>query len=272
MVTETAPIENEITGLALPVLVRPEHLNLEGREHHPNYAHKREELQDLGGRTLRLSRVYWMPDINHFRASPQGIHRVFPEGPKLPVNPDEKITQATLGLLDVVPRKAIIIAPDGSFDLKELDNNEHGFMTSDFISHFQDAENPKRRIYVKAKIGHYLTMYALQNVNEIATNREIDIFLHSKNGRIEAIGDQIIRRAVDEIVKPIIPIYEEAREAGMTRTIDLSPYEMIRDFIPGPTFEEYRSQEFELIVNSFKALKEDEAALQTGVGRLELVA
>lgn len=258
------------TGLALPVLIKPKDFTIKhGRQHHKEHPKKRPELQGYAGKALRYSATQQIPNHMHMGKYEGSYHDLFWGIEKLPKTRREKINRAILNLA-VIPREAIKLTGDG-YEVVELDNDDYDLICHPLVTHIE-GNNPHKRHYAQQEIGGAVLRYALeeQDLSGLASLREKDTFLSTLDrNREKEIGNLIIRRAIEEALRPAFMAYEGAKQEGIANPRKLPLRALVRNFIPEEDFSNYY-----WLLNKKLQTEEDliPIPLQTGVDEVKLVA
>lgn len=263
------PLHTE-TGLALPVLIKPEDFTVKhGRQHHKEHPRKRPELQDYAGKALRYSATQQIPNHMHMGKYEGSYHDLFWGIEKLPKTKREKINRAILNLA-VIPREAIKLTGDG-YELVELDNDDYDLICHPLVTHIEGS-NPRKRHYTQQEIGGAVLRYAIteQDLTSLASQSERKSFLSTlDSSREREIGNMIIRRAIDEALRPAFTAYEEAKQNNMANPRKLPLRALVRNFIPEEDFSNY----YWLLSKGLQNVEDAPlATLQTEVDAVKLAA
>ena len=262
------PVHRE-TGISLPVLVTPEDfVATRAHPHHSEHPSNRPELQDYAGKVLRRSRTQQLPDHLHSNYS-GAYHSIFWGPETLPEDDQGKIVKALLNLGGVIPREAIILDGEG-YDVRALTDDEHSFLSHPKLT-MMEARNSRNKMFHQRSIGHSIIRYALdQELDDIASSKVQQEFVRTFDRlREKELGNQMIRVAIDQAIRPALDMFEAAREEGMVDAARLSLRSVVRNFVPASHFGNY----YEIL---FRKLADPEMvkaeALQTGVNRVQFSA
>lgn len=263
------PVHRE-TGIALSVLVKPEDfITHSQRQHHKEHPSDRDELQDYAGKALRYSYTQQLPDQLHMGHIPGGYHDIF-WGPELtPITRQGKITKTVLHIGKVIPREAIVLTGDG-YDIKLMDDDEHSFVSHPLLTHIE-GRSLKKRQNIQQKIGYAILSSAIEDYDASSMTPSVrDEYVNTLNGyREKELGNQMIREAVEEAIRPAISVYEECKNEGMVDPRHLGLRTIVRNFIPENDFGNY----YELLRQRLAGQNILELnTLQTEVNELELAA
>jgi|GEM_PF-5477883 len=209
-----------LTGLALSVHVTADDfVGPEEHGHHKNFGEKRPELQGVGGKAVRYSDVQFLPGHLHHVKYEGSVHDVFQGPEKLPRRPEGQIIHATLSLARVIPRDGVDLKSDDPTTPRRFTDKEYEFVSSPWITNVEGAFR-RSEIFKRHEIGRFYAEHALQEeilVNVVGRNERI-IFLNAREeSRIRELGNQIIRNAVKEVLKPANSLYQQAKAEGMVR-------------------------------------------------------
>lgn len=226
---------DELSGLPLPIFVTPE--NYEGHQtnfHHLWHPRLSVELLDIGGLAVRTSYGADLPIYMHQRS-----HDTF-TGPPLPQSDEDKFRLACLACAGVVPRKAIELFDAGGYEIIELDNDEHLFISNKI--HIERAQKPKYEYINRNKIGKFFAQYALRHGLEAEIPKSlIRKFLKAEDrGRREELGSFILAKAINVAASALTAAHIEARREGLVQeSRDGTPTQVVRAFFVGERFKDY---------------------------------
>lgn len=262
------PVHKE-TGLALPVLITPEDFTVKrSRQHHKEHPSTRAELQGYAGKALRYSVTQQIPNHMHMGGFEGSYHQLFWGAKVLPEDNRGKIKRALLNLV-VIPRQAIKLTGDG-YEEVELSDDEYSFISHPEITRIE-GNSPKKRQFIQKEIGSAILKHSLEQVlAQFASQKEQYDFTKTLDiGRERELGNLIIRRAIDESIKPALETYEEAKLQGMVNPRRLGLRQIVRNFVPESDFSNY----YEFMRNQFRSVQEiGTVALQTEVDKVKLAA
>lgn len=258
------------TGIALSVLVKPEDfISHKHRQHHKEHPSTRPELQDDAGRALRYSYTQQLPDQLHMGDIQGGYHSILWGPEKTPSTRQAKITKTILHICRVVPREAIVLTGD-DYEIKVMDDDEHSFISHPLLTHVEGRTLRKRQ-YIQQRIGSAILSSAIEDYDASSMTSAVkDEYVNTLNGfRERELGNQMIREAVEEAIRPAISIYEECKREGMVDARYLGVRAVVRNFIPENDFGNY----YELLRQRLDTSKIHALnTLQSGVNQLELAA
>jgi hypothetical protein len=258
---EPIPVDS-LTGIVRPIYVTPEHytgqnpLGPDTHFHHHVFNKRREELQDTAGKIVRRTYGQRLPKEMHMCDYSGSLHDIFRQPEKIPQTKAEKHLMAMLHISKVIPRVSIDLV-GGSYKDRELNDQEHDFISSSRITNYEDSDKA-RGIYQKHKLGRFFLEYALeQDIHELVSRKERDRYLGARRAedlaRTRELGNLIICRAIDESIQPVRSIYIEAKNAGMVSPRQAGLRSSIYKFLPAHEFGSYYDQLEETLQYSLAA-------------------
>lgn len=254
MAAELITPTDGVTGFPLP-LVPSENLmdpsvRVFANWHHPFHPNSAPELQSLGGRALRHSRVQLVEAVDH-NHSKESYHAVYDQ-PPLPAadNRHAQFMLALIGCLGYVPRQGLDIYSDGR-PIRDLTAAEMDFLrqpakaapvTDTQLAQFiekTDGVRPRTawRILQRKRerqaalsyqnlrysydpIRHFFSDYVLSEEQLDLSPRVMKRFLSSKDeATLQGRGEFIIGRASEVAVDPIRSVYTALRTQGLLHNL-----------------------------------------------------
>lgn len=208
--TLVTPVD-ALTGMPLPIIAKPEDLNLKEPEnknwHHHFHPAKHPLLQGVGGIALRSCRMQYVPiELHNFGKNT--YHDYF-EGPPLPENDSDQFALTVLACAGYIPREGINISKTGPrvyelndeqlADLKALSNNDYINFTyhNEFIREFFKQ-------YALARDWSYLRE---STIEEFLTSRDLE--------RRRYLGHFILAKAIEMATDDIQQNYLTAFKEGL---------------------------------------------------------
>lgn len=170
-------------------------------------------LDAIAGLAVRMSRGQQLPIGTH-----ELIHRRYAQGPKLPHTIDEKFVTAVKACSGVVSRWALdVTAPKGR-ELVYMDDIVFEKVASPKLLCVERANHDKLANDRRRVLGNFFLRYAaLQDLGHIS-ERHIDEFLNTADDKRRlAVGNYILREAVEVSIAPLVPMYRELKQQGMVQ-------------------------------------------------------
>lgn len=184
-------------------------------------------LEILAGFALRISRGQRLPGGTH-----QLGHRRYPRGPVLPTTVNEKFIIAAKACSGIVSRWALDVTAPKSERFVYMDDDVFAEVASPKLlcteRVYYDKPADHRR---KVLGGFFLRHAAMQDLSHIS-ERIVDEFLHTQDdNRRRAVGNVILREAVEVSLAPVIPIYRELKAKGMVQPGRPEPRAMVWKYV-----------------------------------------
>jgi hypothetical protein len=271
-----------LTGLALPVKIKPDDLHyaistklgLGIHFHHGNYYKSRPELQGLGGNAVRYARGQFLPEEMHHDAYKGSVHNLLGPTERVPKTASEQIINVALAIAWVIPRDAVQLKALDPLKPVRLNDKFHEFISRPYVTN-NEAASERRGAFRKRDIGRFFIEYALQEefFGDVVTLNQrrgiLDAFHSGNESRLKELSHLVIHNSIWAALKPVEPIYRQAKDEGMVNDQKPGLEASIRAVLPEYEFKNYYTQMFELLdPDSITSVD----PLQTGENGLELAA
>ncbi len=204
-----------LSGLPLPI-VPDENVRLPidnpfvADLHHGFHPASHPDLQSLGGKALRHSRLQ-LVDKNYHNHTERSYHRFF-EGPPIPVNPDEQFKICVLAAAGFVPDQGIDLS-SGDPEIVELTPSQK----IQLVEVDPDDQYGRRELkYRYTPIHDFFVDYALGRDITHVKEKIIDEFVHTEHeDRAKYLGHFLIAQTAVVASDTVAEQYREVYDAGM---------------------------------------------------------
>jgi hypothetical protein len=229
---------HEASGLPLTILgIEPPLSNAETwyDYDHRYYPASCRQLKNWDGLAVRFSSGQDLPRWLHNRK-----HKVFPEGPKLPVSREEKYNSVLLNILKYVPRQAIDLTRAYDYRVREMSDRQIEELVTSRAIHI-DSDNRRRQDkFYRNTIGRFIAQQAVEQEMSHISPKLVDEFLNTPDSRRRVeLGNLFLADSVESSVEPIVRKRRELLDQGLVQLSRQDPVTTARKLFIKSRFVEY---------------------------------